>query len=59
MHVVAPKEASTCRSIGSKGWIERTYDYVFACSSRRGTISQMVVVEDFESRAAQSSVLCG
>ena len=34
MHVVAPKEASTCKSEGSKGeWIERTYDYVIACNS--------------------------
>ena len=31
MHVVAPKEASTCRSKGPKEeWIERTYDYVVA-----------------------------
>ena len=34
MHVVAPKEASTCKSEGSKGeWIERTYDYVIVCNS--------------------------
>ena len=51
MHVVAPKEASTCRSKGPKGeWIERTYDYVVACNSLRGKLSQMKVVEDFESR---------
>ena len=31
MCVVAPNEALTCRSKGSKGaWIERTYDYVIA-----------------------------
>ena len=31
MHVVAPKEASTCRSTGPEGeWIERTYDCVIA-----------------------------
>ena len=51
MHVVAPKEASTCRSKDSKGeWIERTHDYVFACHSLRVEISQIKVVEDFESR---------
>ena len=37
MHVVAPKEASTCRSKGSKGeWIERTHDCVTACDSLKG-----------------------
>ena len=51
MHVVAPKEASTCRSKGPKGeWIERTYDYVSASGSLKGKISQTEVVEDFESR---------
>ena len=51
MHVVAPKEASTCRSKGPKGeWIERTYDYVIASGSLKGKISQMEVVEDVESR---------
>ena len=31
MHVVAPKEASTCRSKGPKDvWVERTCDYVVA-----------------------------
>ena len=51
MHVVAPKEASTCRSKGPKGeWIERTCDHVIACHSLRRKISQMKVVEDFESR---------
>ena len=44
---VAPKEASTCRSKGPKGeWIERTYDYVFACKTLRVEFSQMKVVED-------------
>ena len=39
MHVVAPKEASTCRSEDSKGgWIERTYDYDIACNSLEGNI---------------------
>ena len=37
MQVVAPKEASTCRSKGSKGeWIEITFVYVIACHSLRG-----------------------
>ena len=41
--VVAPKEASTCRSKDSKGErFERTNDYVVAC--------EMKVVEDFEWR---------
>ena len=36
MHVVAPKEASTCKSKGPKcEWIERTYDCVIACDSLR------------------------
>ena len=51
MHVVAPKDASTCRSKGPKGeWIERTCDFVIASGSLQGKISQMEVVEDFESR---------
>ena len=52
MHEVAPKEASTCRSEGSKGeWIERTYDSVIACYSLKEICSQMKVVEDFEYKA--------
>ena len=59
MHVVALEKASTCRSNGAKGeWIEKVYDYVVACHSLKGKISQMEVVEDFGSEAAQSSVLC-
>ena len=51
MHVVAPKETSTCRSKSPKGeWIEKTCDYVIACNRNRGKITQMKVVEDFESR---------
>ena len=51
MHVVAAEKASTCRSKGTKAeWIEKVYDYVFACSSLKGKISQMEVVEDFVSR---------
>ena len=54
MHVVAPKEASTCRSKGSEGeWIEITYDFVIACHTS-GNISQVKVVEDFESRLHQA-----
>ena len=34
MHVVAPKEVSTCRSKGLEDvWIERTYDFVVASGS--------------------------
>ena len=51
MHVVDSKGASTCRSKGPKDvWIERTYGCVVASGSLRGNISQMEVVEDFESR---------
>ena len=51
MHVVAPEKASTWRSKSAKGeWIEKVYDYVIACTSLKGKISQMEVVEDFESR---------
>ena len=60
MHVVATKEASTCRSKGPKEeWIDRTYDYVVASGSLKGKILQMEVVEDFESRPhkAVSSVV--
>ena len=47
MHVVAQKEHSRA---GRKAHIERTYVYVVASGSLKGKISQMVVVEDFESR---------
>ena len=51
MHVVAPEKASTCTSKSAKGeWVEKVYDYVIACNSLKGKISQMKVVEDFESR---------
>ena len=50
MHVAARKDASTCRSKGAKGeWIERTYDNVITCKSLKGEITQMEVVEDFDS----------
>ena len=49
--MVAPKEASTCRSKGPKGeWIERIYDYVIASGSLKEKILQMEVVGDFASR---------
>ena len=51
MHVMAPEGASTCRSKSAKGdWVEKVYDCVIACNSLKGKISQMKVVEDFESR---------
>ena len=51
MHVEFPKEASACMSKFPKDeWIERTYDNVFASSSLKRKISQMEVVEAFESR---------
>ena len=31
-------------------WVEKVYDYVIACSSLKGKISDMKVMEDFESR---------
>ena len=49
--MVAPQGASMCKSKGPKYvWIERTCDYVVASGSLKGKISQMEVVEDFESR---------
>ena len=51
MHVIAPEETSTCRSRDLNGeWIEKTYDYVIECGTLKGEISQMKVVEDFDSR---------
>ena len=51
MHVMAPEGVSTCRSRSAKGeWVEKVYDYVIACSSQRGRISDMQVIEDFELR---------
>ena len=38
------------RKIHKVSGSKKTYDDVIACSSFRGTISQMEVVEDFESR---------
>ena len=51
MYVVAPKEASTCRSRGAKGeWIGRTCGHVVPSGGLKGKLSQTEVVEDFESR---------
>ena len=51
MHVIAPEGVSTCRSKNAKGeWVEKVYDYVIACNSLKGKISQMQVVEDLKSR---------
>ena len=51
MHVIAPEGLSTCKSKSAKGeWVEKVYDYVIACSSLKGIISDMQVIEDFESR---------
>ena len=49
--MIVPNGVSTCRSKSAKGeWVEKVFDYVLACSSLKGKISQMKVVEDFESR---------
>ena len=46
-----PKKRPHAGQKGPKGEvIERTYDYVIACHSLTGNVSQMKVVEDFESR---------
>ena len=50
VHVTAPEGASTCRSKNAQGeWVEKVDDHVIACNSLKGKISQMKVVEDFES----------
>ena len=51
MYVMAPEGVSTCRSRNAKGeWVEKVYDYVIACRSLEGRISDMQVLEDFEPR---------
>ena len=51
VHVIAPEGVSTCRSKNAKGeWVEKVYDNVTACSSLKGRISDMKVIEDFQSR---------
>ena len=52
MHVMAPAGVSTCRSKNATGeWVEKVYDYVLACNSLKGKISDMKVIEDFETRS--------
>ena len=49
MRILAPAGVSTCRSKNAKGeWVEKVHDYVIACSSLKGRISDMKI--DFESR---------
>ena len=51
MHVMAPEVVSTCGSRSAKGeWVEKVYDYATAWSSLKGIISDMQVIEEFESR---------
>ena len=51
MLVIAPAGVSTCRSKNGKGkWVEKVYDNVIACSSPKGRISDIKMIEDFESR---------
>ena len=51
MLVMAPEGVSTSRSKNAQGEsVEKVYDYVIACSSPKGEITQMKVVEDFHSR---------
>ena len=51
MNVIAPEGASTCSSKSAQEeWVEKVYDYIIACNSLKGNISQMKVVEVFESR---------
>ena len=49
MRILAPAGVSTCRSKNAKGeWVEKVHDYVTACSSLKGRISDMKI--DFDSR---------
>ena len=58
MHL--PEKASPCRSKSAKGeWVEKVYDSLIACDSLKRKISQMKVVEGFESRPHKSSSFCG
>ena len=48
---MAPGRVSTCRSRSAKGeWVEKVSDCEKACGSRKGIISDMQVIEGFESR---------
>ena len=49
VRILAPAGVSTCRSKNVKGeWVEKVHDYVIACSSLKGRISDTKI--DFESR---------
>ena len=56
--MTAPEGVSTCRSRSAKGeWVEKVFDYVIAGSSLKGRISDMQVIEDFESNKAVTFVV--
>ena len=49
MHVTASEKSVNVQIKNAKGeWVEKVYDYVTACSSLKGRISDMKVIEDFE-----------
>ena len=51
MHVLVRAGVSTCRSKNAKEeWVGKVCDDVIVCSSLKGRISDMKVIEDFESR---------
>ena len=55
--MTAPEGVSTCRSRSAKGeWVEKVFDHVTAGSSLKGGISDMQVMEDFESNKAVTFV---
>ena len=59
MHVMAPEVVSTCGSRSAKGeWVEKVYDYVTAWRSLKGIISDMQVIEEFESRPHKAITFC-
>ena len=52
--MTAPEGVSTCRSRSAKGeWVEKVFDHVIAGSSLKGRISDMQVIEDFESNSKE------
>ena len=46
------------QKVPKREWIERTDDYVIASGSLKGKISQMEVVDDFESRPHKAVSSC-
>ena len=45
MHVIVPEGVSTCRSKNDKGiWVEKVWDFVIACNSVKGKISNQEAV---------------